>query len=43
LKRFVTALEGNEKLRVQERLVGLVPQCKLEQRLKKSFKVPEIM
>ena len=30
LKIYVTALEGTEKQRVQERLISLAPQCKLE-------------
>jgi hypothetical protein len=39
LKRMVLALEGYEKQKVQERLSQVAPQCEVELKMKKSYKV----
>ena len=39
LKRFVMALQGYEKQKVQERLAQVAPGCEVELRLKKSYKI----
>ena len=41
LKRFVLALQGYEKQRVQEKLAVVAPQCEVELNVKKSYKLPE--
>lgn len=41
LRRFVLALQGYEKQKVQERLANVAPSCEVELRMKKAFKAAD--